>query len=272
MSFVQNALENVAKSMSKQLKDVATKVATDHKVSDVNKMVDDLMVAMGLMEIQVKSTKTKSVSVKSEKKDKESVASTGKKRVVSKKMKDAFLALEGANEDLLKELIKEYKTAEDVESFDAFSRAKLGLEPIVKETKPKKEKKEKKGRFDKWTPTSTKLFKTITEENTGAVTDDLKKEFQSYVDSLSDEDFASASIQGHMRAFITGRFAKKEEVEEEEEEEKTADDDEEDLIEFDFEDETLLRGEKSGKVYRSTDEAGDVLIGYIGKGRFAECE
>jgi hypothetical protein len=200
MSFVQNALENVAKSMSKQLKDVATKVATDHKVSDVNKMVDDLMVAMGLLEIQVKSTKTKSVP---EKKDKESVASNGKKRVVSKKMKDAFLALQGANEELLKELIKEYKTAEDVESFDAFSRAKLGLEPIVKETKPRKEKKEKKGRFDKWTPTSTKLFKTITEENNNTVTDDLKKEFQSYVDGLSDEDFASASIQGHMRAFIT---------------------------------------------------------------------
>jgi hypothetical protein len=263
MSFVQNALENVAKSMSKQLKDVATKVATDNNVQDVNKLVDDLMIAMGLMEIQVKATKTKSVSVKSEK----TVASTGKKRVVSKKMKDAFLALEGANETLLKELIKEYKTAEDVESFDAFSRAKLGLEPIVKETKPKKEKKEKKGRFDKWTPTSTKLFKTITEENTGAVTDDLKKEFQSYVDGLTDEDFASASIQGHMRAFITSKFTKKEE-----EKEKPADDEEEDLIEFEFEEETLLRGEKSGKVYRPTEEAGDVLIGYIGKGRFAELE
>ena len=186
--------------MSKQLKDVATKVATDHNVSDVNKMVDDLMVAMGLMEIQVKTTKTKSVS---EKKDKESVTSSGKKRVVSKKMKDAFLALEGANEDLLKELIKEYKTAEDVESFDAFSRAKLGLDPIIKEIKPRKEKKEKKGRFDKWTPTSTKLFKTITEENNGTVTDDLKKEFQTYIDTLSDEHFASASIQGHMRAFAT---------------------------------------------------------------------
>ena len=194
MSFVQNALQNVAKSMSKQLKDVATKVATDHNVSDVNKMVDDLMVAMGLMEIQVKTTKTK--SVKSEE-------STGKKRVVSKKMKDAFLALEGANDDLLKELIKEYKTAEDVESFDAFSRAKLGLSPIMKETKTKKEKKEKKGRFDKWTPTSTKLFKTITEENSGIVSDELKKEFQTYIDALSDEHFASASIQGHMRAFFT---------------------------------------------------------------------
>ena len=248
MSFVQNALENVAKSMSKQLKDVATKVATDHNVSDVNKMVEDIMVAMGLMEIQVKTTKSK---------DDDSVVSTGKKRVVSKKMKDTFLAIEGANETLLKELIQEYKTAEDVESFDAFSRAKLGLAPIVKETKPKKEKK---GRFDKWTPTSTKLFKTITEENTGTVTDDLKKDFQAYIDTLSDEDFASASIQGHMRAFITSKFTQKDSNEDE------------DLLEFDFEDETLLRGEKSGKVYRSTEEAGDVLIGYIGKGRFADCK
>jgi hypothetical protein len=265
MSFVQNALENVAKSMSKQLKDVATKVATDHNVSDVNKMVDDLMVAMGLMEIQVKTAKTKSV-----KSDKDSVVSTGKKRVVSKKMKDAFLALEGANDDLLKELIKEYKTAEDVESFDAFSRAKLGLSPLVKETKPrkeKKEKKEKKGRFDKWNPTSTKLFKTITEENSGIVTDDLKKEFQTYIDGLSDEHFASASIQGHMRAFSS----EKSEVVEEKKEivvEETNDD--EDLLEFDFEDETLLRGEKTGKIYRSTEEAGDVLIGYAGKGRFSD--
>lgn len=247
MSFVQNALENVAKSMSKQLKDVATKVATDNKVSDVNKLVDELMIAMGLMEIQVKTTK-------SVKKD-DSVISI-KKRVVSKKMKDVFLSLDGATEELLKELIKEYKTAEDVESFDAFSRAKLGLTPILKETKAKKITKEKKGRFDKWTPTSTKLFKTITEENSGTVTDDLKKEFQAYVDSLSDEDFASASIQGHMRCFITTKFSKDE------------DNDDEELLEFDFEDETLLRGEKSGKIYRSTEEAGDVLIGYAGKGRF----
>ena len=258
MSFVQNALQNVAKSMSKQLKDVATKVATDHNVSDVNKMVDDLMVAMGLMEIQVKTK-----SVKSE-------GSTAKKRVVSKKMKDAFLALEGANEDLLKELIKEYKTAEDVESFDAFSRAKLGLSPLMKETKPRKEKKEKKGRFDKWTPTSTKLFKTITEENSGIVSDELKKEFQTYIDGLSDEDFASASIQGHMRAFSTG---KGEVVQENEEvEEETVEEEDEDLLEFEFEDETLLRGEKTGKIYRSTEEAGDVLIGYIGKGRFSDVE
>ena len=258
MSFVQNALENVAKSMSKQLKDVATKVATDHNVTDVNKMVDDLMIAMGLMEIQVKTTKTKSVS---EKKDKESVTSSGKKRVVSKKMKDAFLALDGANDDLLKELIKEYKTAEDVESFDAFSRAKLGLSPIVKETKPKKEKKEKKGRFDKWTPTSTKLFKTITEENEGTVTDELKTEFQTYIDNLSDEQFAAASIQGHMRAFITSKTQN-----------NNDNDDHEDLLEFEFDHEILLKGEKSGKIYRPTEEAGDVLIGYIGKGRFAQVE
>lgn len=241
--------------MSKQLKDVATKVATDHKVSDVNKMVDDLMIAMGLMEIQVKATKTKSV-----KSDKESVASSAKKRVVSKKMKDTFLALEGATEDILKELIKEYKTAEDVESFDAFSRAKLGLDPIIKETKTRKEKKDKKGRFDKWTPTSTKLFKTITEENGGNVTDELKTEFQTYIDNLSDEQFAAASIQGHMRAFITAKT------------QNNNDNDDEDLLEFEFDDEILLKGEKTGKIYRPTEEAGDVLIGYAGKGRFAHVQ
>ena len=251
MSFVQNALENVAKSMSKQLKDVATKVATDHNVSDVNKLVDDLMVAMGLMQIQVKTTNTKSISS-----DKDSVISNNtKKRVVSKKMKDTFLALEGANDALLKELIKEYKNADDVESFDAFSRAKLGLLPIVKETKTIKPKK---GRFDKWTPTSNKLFKTITEENNHTINDQLKKDFQNYIDSLSDEQFASASIQGHMRAFITSININEKEV----------DNEDEDLLEFEFDGETLLRGEKSGKIYRPTEEAGDILIGYYGKGRF----
>jgi hypothetical protein len=70
-----------------------------------------------------------------------------------------------------------------------------------------------------------------------------------------------------MRAFSS----EKSEVVEEKKEivvEETNDD--EDLLEFDFEDETLLRGEKTGKIYRSTEEAGDVLIGYAGKGRFSD--
>ena len=120
--------------------------------------------------------------------------------------------------------------------------------------------------MDKWTPTSTKLYKTIVEENGGVFTDELKKEFVSWLDGLSDEEFADASIQGHMRSYVMTKIVKKEEKEEK----KVEGDEDEDLEEFDFEGETLLKGVVSGKIYRPTEEAGDVLIGYAGKGRFVD--
>lgn len=215
-----------------------------------------------------KGKKEKTVS------DKSSVKSdTGKKRVVSKKMKEAFMTLPGASTEKLEEVIKAYKSAADVTSFEAFARSQLGVAPVEEKPKKevkKKEKKEKSGRMDKWTPTSTKLFKTIVEENGGVMADDMKKEFVGWLDGLSDEEFADASIQGHMRAWVMTKVTKKEvdglprreaggEVEEDEE-----------LEEFDFDGESLLKGVSSGKIYRPTEEAGDVLIGYAGKGRFVD--
>jgi hypothetical protein len=189
----------------------------------------------------------------------ESVASEEKqrKRVVSKKMKETYMAMEGATEENLAEAVKAYKDAAEVDSFEAFARDRLGVAAPEKK-KEKKEKKEKSGRFDKWTPTSTKLFKTIVEESGGVVSDELKTELHAFIDKLSDEDFAATSIQGHMRSFITQKIVEKKE------------DDEEEQEEFDFEGETLWMGVKSGKIYRQTDEAGDVLIGQAGKGRFSD--
>ena len=44
----------------------------------------------------------------------------------------------------------------------------------------------------------------------------------------------------------------------------------EDLVEFTHNEETLLKGEKSGKIFRSTAEAGDVQIGVAGQGQFKD--
>ena len=248
-----NAIIN---AMKKTIMTTVREVATARSISDVDGLVADVLAKLELGKEKVAKEKSvKTESVKSE---------GGKKRVVSKKMKENFLKLDGATEEKLNEIIKEYKEAAEVTSFDAFSREKLGLaveEKPKKEVKEKKPKKEKSGRFDKWTPTSTKLFKTIVEESGGTVSDELKKELVAYIEALSDEDYASSSIQGHMRAFVTTKFVK------EEKKEKADEEDDEDLEEITFEGETLSVGVKSGKIYRTVDEV-DTLVGYAGKGRF----
>jgi hypothetical protein len=236
-------------AMRKTIMTTVHEVATKRGISDVDALVADVMSALEIP--QKKAASVKEGSVKSE---------GGKKRVVSKKMKENFLKLDGATEDKLTEIMKEYKEAAEVTSFEAFAREKLGLPAL--EEKPKKEKKakkEKSGRFDKWTPTSTKLFKTIVEDIGGAVTDELKKEWVEWLDGLTDEDYASSSIQGHMRAYVTSKFVKAEE--------KKVEEEDEDLEEIEFEGETLSIGVKSGKIYRTEDEV-DILVGYAGKGRF----
>jgi hypothetical protein len=289
MSTIQTTLENVAKTMVKQIADVIKTVAPRHGVADVEQMTQEILVGLGLVELKITNVK---------KINNGSVSSDGgaRKRVVSKKMKETYMKIEGSTEESLKTVIAAYKLADKdtVISFDAFcasatttkekeatkeattTKEKEATKEATKEKetkvcsiKPKKEpkaKKEKSGRFDKWNPTSTKLFKTIVEESGGAVTEELRSAQVKYIEELSDEDFASASIQGHFRAFVTTKFvvncgAGKAQPES---------DDDEDLEEIEFEDEKLLRGSKSGKIFRPTEEAGDVLIGHAGKGRFAD--
>jgi hypothetical protein len=252
-------------TIHKTLTTAVREVATKRGIADVDDLVADILLAFELGPAKPKKTEKapseKTESVKSE---------GGKKRVVSKKMKEAFMKLDGATDEKLNEVIKAYKSAAEVTSFDEFARQQLGMEVVEKpkkEAKPKKEKKEKSGRMDKWTPTSTKLFKTIVEENGGEMKDELKKEFVTWLDALSDEQFADASIQGHMRSFVMSKVVK---ALPRVEAGAGEGDEEEDLEEFDFEGETLLKGVTTGKIYRPTEEAGDVLIGYAGKGRFAD--
>lgn len=287
MSSIQNSLESVAKVMSKQIESVLKNVASRHNVENVDAFTMEVLSELGLVEVKLAVVKQKkekkekevilvvptveqpvvpTVAAEVESDTESEVKEKKKKPVVSKKMKEAFMALDGASEDKLKSVMKAYKDAEDVSEWLVFARAHLELptvEVTVKEKKPraKKEKKETKGRLDKWTPTSTKLFKTIVEENSGVLTDDLKKEFVSWLEELSDDDFASKPMQGHMRGFSTVKFLKIVIPE--------INDDEEDQEEFDFEGEKLWIGLISGKIFQQQDGV-DMLIGEAGKGRFKD--
>ena len=252
---VRKATNAMTEAMAKTVAEVMNSVAEKHSIADPDALAQDVLIGLGLVEAE------NSGPVKHE---------NERKRVVSKKMKESFMKMEGATEAKLKEAIKLYKSEKDVVSFDALSSRLLGLVVKVAE-KPKKEKKvktEKSGRFDKWTPTAVKLYKTIVEESGGIMSDELKKEFCVYVEALSDVNFAASSLQGHMRSFITEKMDEVVIRSGGGASMPTEDDGEEESEEIEFEGEILWIGVKSGKIWRETDEAGTVLVGHAGKGRF----
>jgi hypothetical protein len=309
MANIQIALNEVSKTIMKQVVKVIADVAPRHNVSDVDAFTQEMLSALGFGEsekmVVEKAVKTKVAKPKKEPKEpsvdgsveeSEGGKSSGRKRVVSKKMKESFMAMEGATEEKLKEAMKAYKEAVEVDSFDALSREMLGLavaEVVEKKAKAKKEPKEPKekkakkpkdesGRFTPNT-TSRKLFKTIVEESGGDWKTVLECNLVKFIEDLSEEQFASASIQGHMRAYVAtllpaapvvaaggggGGSARDAKAEMEADSEKEADEDDEDMEEFTFDGEELLIGVTSGKIYQHTAEAGDVLVGVAGKGRF----
>jgi Fe-S cluster assembly iron-binding protein IscA len=163
-------------------------------------------------------------------------------------------------------------------------------EKKVKAKAPAKAKKEK-GRVS-WNATETKIFKKIVESAGSVISDELKQEFADYVTGKTEEEFAVVALEGHMRAFVDSKkqvatvattvepragaghmtpaehdAARKAEAEAEAEAE---DDEDEDLVEFEFNEETLLKGVVSGKIFRTTTEAGDVQVGVCGQGIFKD--
>ena len=224
-----------------------------------------------------------------------------RKRTVSKKMKDTFLEMEGGDEDSLKAAMKVYKAADQAQldawggKWDAFARAFLAGEctlakkPRAKATpKPKaapkaadpdapvKEKAPKVVKNFTWTPTAKKLFTEVVEGNGGTVTDDLKTEFATHVNGMDSEEYKAIAPVGHVRAFIAGKSAAAAESPVAPVAPAPApaaaaedDDDDEDLEEIEVEGETLTIGVKSGKIFRATEDSGDVQIGVAGVGKFA---
>jgi hypothetical protein len=220
-------------------------------------------------------------------------------RTVSAKQKKDFMALEGASDDNLKTIIKGYKdaTQEEIDAlmttdskenaFILYARAILvpggragPAEEAVAEKKAKapaktKAKKEK-GRVS-WNATETKIFKKIVESGGSVISEELKQEFADYVTAKTEEEFAVVALEGHMRAFVdskkpanggAGKAPVAEQVLSWNLTEADADD--EDLVEFEFNDETLLKGVVSGKIFRTTTEAGDVQVGVCGQGIFKD--
>lgn len=225
-----------------------------------------------------------------------------RKRTVSKKMKEDFAAA-GGNEAQLKEAMKAYKDASDDEAavgWPAFSvRFRNGeAAEAAPATPPKKAaakkapgapKKEKAAKAAKaarenfiWTPAAKKLFAEATEAAGGKVTDLLKSEFVEYANNMAADDYKALATVGHMRAFLTERDqmpplekcqpaeAAADETADQGVASSAAEDDDEDMESFEFEAEELFIGVTSGKIYRQSESAGDVLIGVAGQGRFKD--
>jgi len=220
-------------------------------------------------------------------------------RTVSKKMKDTFLAMEGGTEEQLKAAMKVYKAADKTQldgwggTWDAFARAFLAGECVLAKkprAKPapkakaaaaapdapkKAPKPAKEAKNFSWTPTAKKLFAEVVEGNGGTVTDALKTEFAAHANAMDAEEYKAIAPVGHIRAFIGTKSAAAAEAAPAPAPAAAAapaaddDDDDEDLEEIEVEGETLTIGVKSGKIYRATEDSGDVQIGVAGKGKFA---
>jgi len=251
---------------------------------------------------------TGEASDKKEEEKKEETASVksasvdGRKRVVSKKMGEAFSALattlgKDGVEALLESAKTAYKSLTDEElqqkggDFTTWMHYFLtGEGPAPKEKKVRAKKEKAPSRIERWSPTLTRTLTKIVEENGGKMDDKHKKSFHAWVDALDEEAFKSAELAGHMRAWVTttlvngGSAPTNAAVEtappalpahlalraasgllaEEDDEEEV----EEDLEEFEHEGETLSIGVTTGKIFRST-PAGDIWVGNAGVGRFS---
>jgi hypothetical protein len=213
-------------------------------------------------------------------------AKDSRKRTVSKKMKDTFLAMEGGTEESLKAAMKVYKSADQAQidawgsKWDAFARAFLAGEcaPAKKATTTPTKKApkaaaaapgapKKEARNFTWTPTAKKLFTEAVEGGGGAVSDLLKDQFATHVNAMTAEDYKVLAPVGHMRAFVASKSPVPAAAPAAAEDDD--DDEEEDLEELDFEGEKLSIGVKSGNIYRQTENSGDVKIGVAGAGKFA---
>lgn len=226
-----------------------------------------------------------------------------RKRTVSKKMKDFFLAdvdAEGAGgtEEQLKAAMRVYKAADQAQldawggKWDAFARAFLAGEctPVKKSAKAAKPKAAKpaapaapaKAAAPKvaknftWTPTAKKLFAEVVEGNGGTVSESLKSEFLTHINGMDAETFKTIAPVGHIRAFIASKAAAAAEPAAAvisaaaPAPAPAADDEDEDLEVIEVEGEELTIGVTSGKIYRATEDSGDVQIGVAGQGKFKD--
>ena len=301
---MSNIIETIKATISLDITKAVREAAELHNITDPDLLAQELLVRLGVTERTSAPPKVPAKAPKAPKApvpppadaegDEGSVVSgkdkKDRKRTVSAKQKKDFMTIEGATEENLKSIIKGYKdasqetidglmTADSKENaFILFARSVLSA-PVAPEPAPEVKVKEKKAPKAKTAPkkeasrvkfnaTELKIFKKIVESAGSTVTDELKQEFVDYVTPMTAEQFAVVALEGHMRAFVD---TKKQGATATAEVPAVKDEDEEeDVVEFDFNGETLSMGEKSGKIYRTTTEAGDVQVGVAGEGQFKD--
>lgn len=231
-----------------------------------------------------KKERSRMVSAKQKKPVLEQFPDTADKKVMDVLLKGYKAATQAEIDSLMTPDSKENAFLLYVQKVRAVPVAAPAAAAAVPEVKEKKAKAKKEVGRVKFNATELKIFKKIVESAGSTVTDGLKQEFVDYVAAKSEEEFAVVALEGHMRAFVEG---KKQVAAEPEAKAGNGDmtpseydaarkgpeydtDEDEDLVEFTHNEETLLKGVVSGKIFRSTKEAGDVQVGVAGQGQFKD--
>ena len=104
--------------------------------------------------------------------------------------------------------------------------SKLPKEESKPEPKKAEKKEEKEKRIKRFSPTMASQLKKAVEDAGVEMNDKLKKEFQQFIEDLTDDDYRASSLADHMREFAKLKAPTKEEPEEEDEEEEDEEEDE----------------------------------------------
>lgn len=289
----------IKQTISLDITTAIRRMAGVHNITEPDELAQELLVHLGIVDRDTVPMKTTVAVVppppphtsgSDADAEAESVGKKERSRMVSAKQKKPVLEQfpDTAEKKVMDVLLKGYKAATQAEidslmtpensKENAFLlyvqkvRAALVPVPEVKEKKTKAKAKKEVGRV-KFNATELKIFKKIVESAGSTVTDGLKQEFVDYVAAKSDADFAVVALEGHMRAFVDSKKevrAGNGEMTPSEYDALHEDDEDEDLVEFTHNEETLLKGVVSGKIFRSTVEAGDVQVGVCGKGQFKD--
>ena len=214
---------------------------------------------------------------KTEKKESESDSSTNESKIATCKK----------NIDLWQKKLDEGKVADTDKQVEKIEKERKKLQKL-EEAEPKTEatsakKADTKGepktekRIKRFSPVMSSQLKTILADVDVEITDKLKKEFQQYIEAMTDDDFKKDGFADHMRSFAKTKAPTKEEketvLEDENELKSTSESDvdpDEDFDEVVFEGKKYVVGEKTGMVYEAggnadgTDKPTGLKIG-VGK-------
>lgn len=297
----------IKQTISLDITTALRRMAGVHNIREPDELAQELLVHLGIVDRDTVPMKTTVAVVppptsgSDADAEAESVGKKERSRMVSAKQKKPVLEQfpDTADKKVMDVLLKGYKAAtqEEIDSLmtpdskeNAFllyvqkvrTVAVAAPAPAVKEKKAKAKKETGRVKFN---ATELKIFKKIVESAGSTVTDGLKQEFVEYVAGKSEEEFAVVALEGHMRAFVEGKKQQVVSVSEPKagngeltpseydalhKDDNKEEEEEEDLVEFTHNEETLLKGVVSGKIFRSTVEAGDVQVGVCGQGQFKD--